>query len=241
MRGRILLVHLLSLVAGGLVLLRVNRHQWFFGDEWEFLGGVRRTTAVVRPAPPAPQRALEHGAVPHLSPARSGVRDSLVLAVHRPRDPVAPRRRPPRVAGDAAGQDHAVGGHRRRAAAARSRSRLPEPALGVPDRVPRLGRARPRNDAARQPRRERGSGETGPALALVVFALLWSGVSVLLVVVCALVVLLRRGIKPAAAFAIPPAVVYIVWAVAYPPPTNLAAPSVQRVRRHCCGRTSPRA
>ena len=43
MRGRILLVHLLSLVAGGLVLLRVNRHQWFFGDEWEFLGGVRRT------------------------------------------------------------------------------------------------------------------------------------------------------------------------------------------------------
>ena len=50
------------------------------------------------------------------------------------------------------------------------------------------------------------------ALAPAVFALLWSGVSVLLVVVCVLVVLLRRGIKPAAAFAIPPAVVYIVWA-----------------------------
>ena len=152
MRGRILLVHLLSLVAGGPrpaarqpppVVLRRR------------VGVPRRRPshdAVVRPAPPTPQRALEHCAVPHLSPARGGVRDSLVLAVHRPRDPVAPRRRPPRVAGDAAGQDHAVGGHRRRAAAARSRSRLPEPALGVPDRVPRLGRARPRDDVAREPR-----------------------------------------------------------------------------------------
>src|SRR6476620_4890561 len=44
MRGRILVAHLLSLVAGGLVLLHVNKQQWFFGDEWEFLGGVRRTT-----------------------------------------------------------------------------------------------------------------------------------------------------------------------------------------------------
>ena len=59
--------------------------------------------AVVRPAPPAPQRALEHGAVRHLPAARGGVRDPLVLAVHRPRDPAAPRRRPSRVAGDAAG------------------------------------------------------------------------------------------------------------------------------------------
>ena len=65
------------------------------------------------------------------------------------------------------------------------------------------------------------------ALGLVLFALLWSGVSVLLVVVCVLVVLLRRGIKPAAAFATPPALVYIVWALAYPPPTNLAAPTVR--------------
>jgi len=63
-------------------------------------------------------------------------------------------------------------------------------------------------------------------VALAVFALLWSGVSVLLIVVCTLVVLLRRGIKPASAFALVPGVVYIVWAVAYPPPTNLAAPSV---------------
>jgi hypothetical protein len=30
--------HVLSLVAGFVVLLAVNRDQWFFGDEWEFLG-----------------------------------------------------------------------------------------------------------------------------------------------------------------------------------------------------------
>jgi hypothetical protein len=30
-------LHLLALVVAGVVLLRVNRRQWFFGDEWEFL------------------------------------------------------------------------------------------------------------------------------------------------------------------------------------------------------------
>ena len=43
MRSRILGLHLLSLAAGGLYVLRENSHQWFFGDEWAFLGGVRRT------------------------------------------------------------------------------------------------------------------------------------------------------------------------------------------------------
>ena len=37
-----LAAHLASLAAGGLYLVRVNRTQWFFGDEWEFLGGARR-------------------------------------------------------------------------------------------------------------------------------------------------------------------------------------------------------
>jgi hypothetical protein len=64
-------------------------------------------------------------------------------------------------------------------------------------------------------------------LALIIFALTWSGVTLLLVAVCALVVLLRRGIRPAAGFAIPPAVVYIVWAAFYPPATPLAAPTVR--------------
>ena len=65
------------------------------------------------------------------------------------------------------------------------------------------------------------------ALGLALFALLWSGVAVLLVVVCVLVVLCAAGIKQAATFAIPPAVVYIVWAAVYPPSTDLAAPTVR--------------
>jgi len=35
---RWLLGHLLTLVLAGLVLAYANRNQWFFGDEWEFLG-----------------------------------------------------------------------------------------------------------------------------------------------------------------------------------------------------------
>ena len=163
---RILFAHLLSLVAGGLVLLRVNRQQWFFGDEWEFLGGVRRT----RPGTTScSSRTTSTGARRRTwsIACSKRVRDSLVLAVHRPRDPAAPRRRPPRLAGDAPGPDHAVGGDGRRAAAARSRSRLPEPALGVPDRVPRLGRSRPRRDAARQPRGSLAATRLGRHSALV--------------------------------------------------------------------------
>ena len=35
--------HLGSLVVGAVILIGVNRNQWFFGDEWDFLGGYRTT------------------------------------------------------------------------------------------------------------------------------------------------------------------------------------------------------
>ena len=118
-----------------------------------------------------------------------------------------------------------MGGHRNRAAAARSWSWLPEPArafqIGFLGSVALgLGTMLLVNHAGTWQRRD------WAGIVLAVFALLWSGVSVLLIVVCTLVVLLRRGIKPAAAFALVPAIVYIVWAVVYPPATTLAAPSV---------------
>ncbi len=145
------LVHLLSLVAGGLYLVRVNRDAVVLRRR---MGVPRRGPphdAVVRPAPR--RRTTSTGARRRTSIYRlleAAVRDPLVLAVHPDRDPASPRRRPSRLAGDAAGPGLAVGGDGRRAAADRPRSRSPEPALGVPDRLPRVGRARPRGDSARR-------------------------------------------------------------------------------------------
>jgi len=225
MRGRILLAHLLSLAAGGLVLLRVNRNQWFFGDEWEFLGGIRRATPwydqLLQPhnehwstAPYLLYRLLE---------ATFGIRTYWpyiglavllhLLIVHLVWRVMLQSRITPWVATVVVLPLIVLGAGSQNLLWAFQIGFLGSVALG-------LGTLLLVNHAGTWERRD------WAGIALAVFALLWSGVSVLLIVVCALVVLLRRGIKPASAFALVPGVVYIVWAVAYPPPTNLAAPSV---------------
>ena len=192
MRGRILLVHLLSLVAGGLVLLRVNRQQWFFGDEWEFLGGVRRTTPwydqLLQPhnehwstAPYVIYRLLE---------AAFGIRSYWpyiglaillhLVVVHLVWRVMLQARITPWVATVAVLPLLVLGAGSQNLLWAFQIGFLGSVALG-------LGTMLLVNHAGAWQRRD------WAGIALAVFALPWSGVSVLLIVVCTLVVLLRRG------------------------------------------------
>ena len=225
MRGRILRVHLLSLFVGGLVLLRFNRQQWFYGDEWAFLGGVPRTLSwpdqLLQPhnehwstAPYLIYRLLE---------ATFGIRTYWpyiglaillhLVVVHLVWRVMLQAKVTPWVATVVVLPLIVLGAGSQNLLWAFQIGFLGSLALG-------FGAMLLVNHAGTWGRRD------WAGLALICFALLWSGVTVLLVAVCALVVLLRRGIKPAAAFAIPPAVIYIVWALAYPPSTDLAAPTV---------------
>jgi hypothetical protein len=226
MSRRIFRAHLLSLVVGGLVLLRFNRQQWFYGDEWAFLGGVRRTLAwpdqLLEPhnehwstAPYLVYRVLE---------ATFGIRSYWpyiglaillhLLVVHLVWRVMLQAKVAPWIATVVVLPLIVLGAGSQNLLWAFQIGFLGSLALG-------LGAMLLVNH----------SGAWGwrdwVGLALICFALLWSGFTVLLVAVCALVVLLRRGIKPAAAFAIPPAVIYIVWALAYPPSTDLSAPTVR--------------
>jgi hypothetical protein len=49
------------------------------------------------------------------------------------------------------------------------------------------------------------------AVALAVFSLLWSAVAIVLVVACATIIVLRRGLRDAVVFAALPTLVYLVW------------------------------
>lgn len=222
-----LAAHLASLVAGGLYLVRVNRTQWFFGDEWEFLGGARRALPwydqYLTPhnehwstAPYAIYRLLESlfGIRSYWPYILTAIFIHLVV-VHLVWRVMVQGRVSPWIATVTALPLIVLGAGAQDLLWAFQIGFLGSVALG-------LGAILLANhEGAAWKSRDWG------ALALALFALSWSGVSVLMVGICTLVITLRRGIRPAAAFVVAPAAVYVVWAIAYPPPTNLAAPSLR--------------
>ena len=146
------LIHLLSLLTGALYLVRVNRDQWFYGDEWDFLGGARRHLPwydqLLTPhnehwstAPYLVYRVLE---------ANFGIRSywpyfltAIVLhlvVVHLVWWVMLQSGSDPFVATVVVLPLIVLG------------AGAPGPALGVPDRVPRFTCPRPRRTPARQPR-----------------------------------------------------------------------------------------
>ena len=224
-RTGILTIHLASLIAGGLYVVRVDHRQWFFGDEWEFLGGARRTLPwydqLLKPhnehwstAPYVLYRLLEasFGIRTYWPYILTAILLHLVI-VHLVWRLMLQARVTPWVATVVVLPLIVLGAGAENLLWAFQIGFLGSIALGLATIL------LVNHDGAWQRRDWCG-------LALALFALLWSGVTVPLVAVAALVVLLRRGIRPAAAFAVPPAVVYAAWALAYPPPTNLAASSV---------------
>ncbi len=220
-----LAAHLASLVVGGLYVVRVNKTQWFFGDEWEFLGGARRALPWYDEllAPHNEHWSTAPYAVYRLLESLFGIRSYWpyiltailihLLVVHLIWRLMVQGRVSPWVATVVVLPLIVLGAGAQNLLWAFQIGFLGSVALG-------LGAILLANHAGAWQWRDWG------ALALALFVLLWSGVAVLMVGICALVILLRRGVRPAVEFAIPPAAVYVVWAIAYPPPTNLAASSL---------------
>jgi hypothetical protein len=222
------LIHLLSLLTGALYLVRVNRDQWFYGDEWAFLGGARRHLPwydqLLAPhnehwstAPYLVYRVLE---------AIVGIRSywpyfltAIVLhlvVVHLVWWVMLQSGSDPFVATVVVLPLIVLGAGAQDLLWAFQMGFLGSLALG-------LGALLLVNHVGGWRRRD------WAALAVILFALLWSGVAVLMVGLCVLVVLLRRGWRQAAALAVAPAAVYLVWTFAYPPPDALAATSVREL------------
>ena len=197
-------------VAAGLLLFHFGRYHWFHGDEWDFLvdrdGG--DLGDLLRGAQRAPDVPADRRVPADLEPA-SGLRSYLpyqvpVVALHLTAAVLlrALMRRcgvNPWIATAAAGGVRAL------------RPGRGEHHLGVPDRVHGLARLRARAPPARRPSGAASTARDWIGVGFGFLGLLCSGLTPLTVGVVGVVVLVRRGWKPAAFNVLPLATIYLAW------------------------------